>query len=161
MTVWKQSDNRYRFCTLASQRKYASNNSGRLIRLDYMLRCLLSQLFVKQAYKETIHYVTVNNETLSYLDGLTKITPTVDETQVNSKTWNSRTGYELMYDEKHTIKEKLDAFNTNVDDTDWRLDIKYDVKVIPTFNSVEFGSDFYIDYINNTINASEFNDSDT
>lgn len=158
MTVWKQSDNKYRFCTLASQRTYSSNSKGRLVRLDYMLRCLLSQIFVKQAFKETIHYVTVNNETLSYLDGETKITPTVDETQIDTSVWNSIKNYELMYDNEHTIAEMLSAFDNN--DNSWRLDIKYDIQVVPTFESTTFGNDFYIDYINNTISASEFDPED-
>lgn len=154
IAVWKQSDNKYRFCDLASQRKYSSN-TGKLVRLDYMLRCLLSQIFVKQHYKETLRYISINNDTLTYTDGITKIKTDFEENQIDPQDWNEIKGYDLMYDNSHTIHEMLDAFN-ETDEPEWRLDVRYNINVIPTIKSTTFGEDFYIEYINNMLNSSEY-----
>lgn len=64
IATWKQTDSKYRFSVLASHKVH--KQPGRLNRLDYMLRSLLSQLFTKQAYKYNLKYITVNPDEYGY-----------------------------------------------------------------------------------------------
>lgn len=156
MAIWKQTDNRYTFTCLASQRVYQST-SGQLIRLDYMLRCLLSQLFVKQMFKETVYFIAINNDTLTYNEGEVTLIPQVNESNFNTQDWNQINNYDLMYDTTSSVKGKIWDFNDNNEEfNNWALTINFNVKPVIHYDTVSFGSDFYMDYITNVLNTSEY-----
>lgn len=83
VAVWKFSDGFSRFVNLFSKRTWKADVNQDWPRVDIMLRCFLSQIFIAQKSTMTTEYKTTNEEQYRYQDGKVTIVPTVTSSNVN------------------------------------------------------------------------------
>lgn len=173
VTVWKQTDNQYRFGLLASQRQYDSK-TGRLIRLDYMLRALLSQIFTKQLHKNTIKYVTTSSDDFGYYEPNVSVETDLikndyDYNDVEYTDDSKTTNYDILYGEEtieNLIKQFSDLNETDSEGSSVKLTpneimtIKYEyiINLIP--KSTSFAQDTGISYVGNLLTGSTYKEQE-
>lgn len=73
VTVWKFTDGNCHFVNLFSKRNWPANSSENWPRLDVMLRCFLSQIFIAQKVTKTATYITTDQNYYRYQDGKTTL----------------------------------------------------------------------------------------
>jgi hypothetical protein len=66
VAVWKFTDGMSRFVNLWSARTWKANATESWPRLDIMLRCFLSQIFVAQRTTKKEEYITTNGDYYRY-----------------------------------------------------------------------------------------------
>lgn len=73
IACWKFTDGDVRFVNLTTPRAIPAKSTLRWPRLDVMLRCILSQIFIVNNVTKKTEYVTTNNRYYQYQEGTTKI----------------------------------------------------------------------------------------
>lgn len=179
ITTWKQTDGKYRFSVLASHRQH--NPVGRLARLDYMLRCLLSQLFVKQHYRYNLKYVTVNPDEYGYYNPVISVEVDlqqipVDQTggynnvshnvgdQITQDTdydiaINNHMIYQLLKQDYYSQSGIAANPNTEGITDDEIMLIKYDIVTEIGDSKKLFTQDSYVEEVANLLNGATYNSS--
>lgn len=156
VAVWKFTDGVSRLVDLFSRRSWEASSSINWPRLDVMLRCFMSQIFIAKRLTKTTSYITTNSSNYRYQEGNTDINITLTATQ------NSTTQFEdimLVYEdglesgyEGKTLTQMLAIWNDKEDISDNPI-----TNIIPKINaelrdttdleSVQIPEDFGMDTI--------------
>lgn len=71
IACWKFTDNEAHFVNLITPKKRPVRSDVKWPRLDVMLRCILSQIFIVNKVSKTINYITTNERFYRYQEGKT------------------------------------------------------------------------------------------
>lgn len=66
--VWKMTDNQHEMVDLFTKRTWEASSNAKWPRLDIMLRCFLSQIFIAQRTKRKLSYITTDKDYYRYQD---------------------------------------------------------------------------------------------
>ena len=78
VACWKFTDGDTRLVNLATPKNRPVDSSVKWPRLDVMLRCILSQIFIVNRISRTINYITTNSRFYRYEKSSTKLTLTLN-----------------------------------------------------------------------------------
>lgn len=73
VACWKFTDSESRFVNLITPKTRPVRSDVRWPRLDVMLRCILSQIFIVNKVSKSVNYVTTNDRFYRYQKGITKV----------------------------------------------------------------------------------------
>lgn len=110
--VWKFTDGNCHFVNLFSKRDWPANKSVAWPRLDVMLRCFLSQIFIAQKVTKTATYITTDQNYYRYQDGKSILNITIS-------TSNASTLFRdimMPYENAEVEIKNLPLYNGNNDD---------------------------------------------
>lgn len=79
VACWKFTDGDSRFVNLVTRRDVPAKSSIAWPRLDVMLKCILSQIFIVNRIQKSVDYITTNDRFYRYEQGTTKIKVTLSQ----------------------------------------------------------------------------------
>lgn len=83
VACWKFTDSEARFVNLITPKTRPVRSDVKWPRLDVMLRCILSQIFIVNKVSKTVNYVTTNERFYRYQEGTTKVKIKLTHTDKN------------------------------------------------------------------------------
>lgn len=111
IAVWKFTDGNCHFVNLFSKRDWPANKDAAWPRLDVMLRCFLSQIFIAQKVTKTATYITTDQNYYRYQNGKSTLI-------VNVNTGNTTQFNDIMlpYGEADNTIQDLPLYSANGND---------------------------------------------
>ena len=108
IACWKFTDGDIRFVNLITKREAPVKSSAEWPRLDVMLRCLLSQLFLVNRVNKTVKYITTDPRYYQYQEGKTKIVVEFKRQDGSDTTYD-----DIMVSEDNTENKTLTSYLTS------------------------------------------------